>query len=164
MNEANAKKKNLTEIVKFCSIGAFNTVLDYVLFFLFFSILNINKTMAQVFATAIAMTNSYVFNRYWTFGRRGMIRADEIIKFVVVNFVAMSVTIICLHLFYDFLHAECLVNYLLSLTNISYRLSGDSSVMFCKLISMPFSLIVNFLGNRLWVFKKNSDKKEQNPL
>ena len=158
------KKGNFVQLIKFALIGVLNTALDYILFFIFFSLLHIDKNVAQVLATGIAMTNSYLFNRYWTFGKKGRVQANEMWKFIVVNLLSMGVTILCLNLFYDVFHFEHVANLLLSYTALSFRLVGDSAVMFCKLLAMPFSLAVNFLGNRLWVFRKKSKEKEQGSL
>ncbi len=159
MQRNNEMKKNIFQILKFGLIGILNTALDYFLFFIFFSLLNIDKNLAQVLATAIAMTNSYFFNRYWTFNKQGKAQFGEMWKFVVVNIVSMCVTILCLNLFYDVMHIENIANSALSAVGVSYQLLGDSAVMFCKLVAVPFSLAVNFLGNRLWVFSKKTDKK-----
>ncbi len=149
-------KKDFLQVVKFGLIGILNTALDYGLFFVFFSLLKLDKNLAQVFSTAIAMTNSYLFNRYWTFEQKGKVQANEMWKFIVINLVSMGVTLLCLNLFYDILHLERLANALLSCTALAFRLEGNSAVMFCKLAAMPFSLAVNFLGNRLWVFRNKA--------
>ncbi|MBE7039454.1 MAG: GtrA family protein [Ruminococcaceae bacterium] len=150
--EKTAEKKNLIQVIKFGAIGIMNTALDYLLFALFFSICNIDKNIAQVFATAIAMTNSYILNRYFTFGKKGAVRVSEMWKFIIVNLVSMGVTIILLNLFYDVLHAERLANSLFNVISVQFKLTDDMAVLFCKLLATPFSLAVNFLGNRLWVF------------
>ncbi len=152
-------KKNLIQVVKFGLIGIANTAIDYLLFFVFFSLLNLDKNLAQVLATAIAMTNSYFFNRYWTFGKKGKVKVDEMWKFIIVNLVSMGVTILCLNLFSDVFHLYRFANQLLSAAGIGFQLTGDNAVLFCKVAAIPFSLAVNFLGNRLWVFGKQSKEE-----
>lgn len=151
----NNKKKSVTEILKFGLIGAFNTFLDYFLFWVFLSLLNFDKNIAQILATAIAMTNSYFCNRYWTFGKKGAVKLSEMWRFIVVNMCSLGVNLICLNLFCDVLKVYEWANAILSAVKINFTLSGDMAVMFCKLCAVPFSLAVNFLGNKLWVFKKN---------
>lgn len=156
-------KKNLSQILKFASVGVLNTALDYALFALFFSLLGLDKNISQVFATAIAMTNSYIINRYFTFEKKGAVKIDEMLKFIIVNLVSMGVTIALLNIFYDVLHIETWANAILFAFGSEFVLSGDKAVLFCKLAAVPFSLAVNFLGNRLWVFKavkKCSSSKE----
>ena len=119
-------KKDLIQIVKFGLIGIVNTALDYFLFFVFFSLIHLDKNLAQVLATALAMTNSYFFNRYWTFGKKGKVKVNEMWKFIVVNLVSMGVTILCLNLFYDVLHLERLANAVFAWIGLGLRLAGDS--------------------------------------
>lgn len=151
MTKSNSKK-DLIQVIKFGAIGIMNTAIDYLLFALFFSICNIDKSISQVFATAIAMTNSYILNRYFTFQKKGTVKVSEMWKFIIVNLISMSVTIMLLYLFYDIWHIEAIANFLLAKLSIPIALTGDTAVLFCKLAATPFSLTVNFLGNRLWVF------------
>lgn len=147
-------KQDVLQAGKFALVGVVNTLLDYVLFFVFFSLCNFDKNIAQILATAIAMTNSYLVNRYWTFQQTGGVKGQEIGRFIVVNILSLLTTLLFLNLFYDWLALHTLANQLLSFLNIPFMLLGDWAVMFCKVLVMPFSLGVNFLGNRLWVFKK----------
>lgn len=153
------KKKNLKEIIKFGLVGVLNTALDYGMFFVFFSLLKLDKNLAQTFATIIAMTNSYLVNRYWTFEKKGSVRGGEIWRFIFVNLLSLLTTLICLNLFYDLLSLYEVADALLGFVGISIALTGDLAVLFCKLLAMPFSLAVNFLGNKLWVFR---EKKSEN--
>lgn len=148
------KKTDLLHAMKFALVGLFNTALDYGLFFIFFSLGRFDKNVAQICATALAMTNSYLVNRYWTFRKDGGIRLGEIWRFMAVNLASLLTTLGCLNLFYDMLALHEIVNHLFTVMGVSYSLEGDSAVLFCKLLAIPFSLAVNFLGNRLWVFKE----------
>ena len=152
------KKHDFFQLIKFGMVGAFNTLVDYGMFYVFFGLCNLNKNPAQVFATVISMTNSYLMNRYWTFEQSGSISGREIRRFIVVNILSLSTTLLCLNLFHDVFLAHKAANALLAAANISFVLSGDLEVMFCKLLAMPFAWAVNFLGNRLWVFGKKSEK------
>lgn len=148
------KKKDVLQFVKFSSVGIFNTVLDYGLFFIFFSLCRLDKNIAQILATGLAMLNSYILNKYWTFQKSGMVKGREVARFITVNLLALLTVLLCLNLFYDVLALYEPVNRLLVMFNASFTLSGESAVLFCKLMAMPFSFTVNFLGNRLWVFRK----------
>ena len=154
------KKKDFIQVIKFGLVGALNTLLDYGLFFVFFSLLNLDKNFAQILATAIAMTNSYLINRYWTFEQSGSVQGREIWRFIVVNILSLSTTLLCLNLFYDVFRLHEVANHILATMHVPFALTGeDLPVMFCKLIAMPFSLAVNFLGNRLWVFGGKTETK-----
>ena len=148
------KKNDVLQAVKFLAVGVVNTLLDYGLFYLFLSVCGLDKNLAQVFATALAITNSYLVNRYWTFEKTGGVKAGEIARFLLVNGVSLLTTLLCLNVFYDVLALYRVFNHLLALCGVTYQLSGDVAILFCKVLAMPFSLAVNFLGNRLWVFRK----------
>jgi len=148
------KKKDVLQASKFTLVGILNTLLDYVLFFVFFSLCGFGVNIAQILATAVAMTNSYLINRYWTFQKTGGVKGQEIVRFIVVNILSLLTTLLCLNLFYDWLSLYKIANNLFAWLGIPFILEGDLAVLFCKVLAMPFSLTVNFLGNRLWVFKK----------
>ena len=153
------KKSDCFQVVRFGLVGIFNTILDYGLFYVFFSLLNLDKNLAQVFATAVAMTNSYLVNRYWTFQKTGGVQYGEIWRFLAVNGLSLLTILLCLNLFFDVLKLYVLANWILSVLGIPYILAGDMAVLFSKVLAIPFSLAVNFLGNRLWVFKEKRQKK-----
>lgn len=151
-------KKSIGEILKFGLIGVFNTFVDWGLFWVFLSLAGLDKNISQIFATAIAMTSSYFLNRYWTFNQTGKVKIAEMGKFIIVNLVSLSVNLICLNLFCDVFRLYNIANSVLKLINIKYVLTGDMAIMFCKVCAVPFSLAVNFLGNKLWVFGKKEGK------
>lgn len=152
------KKHDFLQLLKFGFVGTFNTLLDYGLFYVFFALCNFNKNFAQILATILAMTNSYFVNRYWTFEKKGRVRKGEIWRFLVVNLLSLSITLLCLNLFHDVFRLHEIANRLFAFLKVSFVLMGDSDVLFCKLMAIPFAWAVNFLGNRFWVFGKNSEK------
>ena len=125
------------------------------------AVAGLDKNIAQILATGLAMVNSYLVNRYWTFNQSGFIKGKEICRFIVVNIISLLTTLLCLNLFYDVFKLHEHINRLLTFLNISLSFSGDNAVMICKLLAMPFSLVVNFLGNRLWVFNNKSELLEK---
>ena len=153
-------KKGFLELIKFGLIGVFNTFLDYFLFYVFLSRAGLDKNLAQILATAIAMTNSYFCNRYWTFKQKGCVKLSEMLRFVVVNLCSLGVNLLCLNLFCDVFRLYIYANRLLEAIGIDYVLEGDMAVMFCKLMAVPFALGVNFLGNKFWVFHKKTEGKQ----
>ena len=145
------------QAVKFSAVGVLNTAVDYTVFYVMLSVLNLDKSISQIIATALAMCTSYTINKYWTFKDKGKDKL-RILKFIITNVISMSLTILFMNVFHDLLFVHEWANGLLSFVGASYRLEGDAAVMFCKIIASAFSFIVNFLGNKFWVFK--SAKKE----
>jgi len=154
-------QKNVWQMMKFAAVGVLNTALDYGLFYLFFALCSWDKNPAQIVATALAMTNSYLLNRYWTFGKSGHVQSVEIGKFIFVNILALLTTLLCLYVFYDLLHVHTLCSRLLACLGAGLTLSDNMGVMLAKVLAAPFSLAVNFLGNKFWVFKVQGVQTEK---
>ena len=147
------KGNSIRQMIRFAAVGCANTAVDYIVFYLMISFVHMHKSFAQVIATGVAMCGSFLLNRRWTFEQTGRGGIREIIKFICVNIVAMLTAIAFTHLFYDILHIERAVNAALSAVGISYLLQGTSAVMLAKIAASVFSVLVNFFGNKFWVFR-----------
>ncbi len=150
--ETKKRHKSLWQAVRFGVVGVMNTLVDYGVFFILIAALHVHKGAAQVAATGVSMCGSFLLNRRWTFKKRGKGSLKEIVRFVMINLLSMATAIIFTHWFYDILHLERSMNALLSWMGISFALTGNLAVMFCKFASSAFSLTINFLGNKFWVF------------
>lgn len=151
-------KEGIKQAVKFSLVGIFNTVVDYSVFYVALALLNLDKSIAQIIATAVAMCGSYIINKHWTFKADGSSKT-QILKFVLTNVVSMSCTIIFMSVFYDYFKIHEWANWLLAVLKTGYKLNQDLSVMLCKMAASVLSLVINFLGNKFWVFNKKEDKK-----
>ena len=147
------------QMIRFGLVGCCNTLVDYGVFYLMIAVANLNKGLSQVVATATAMCVSFLLNRKWTFRKEGKGNMGEIIKFILTNLVSMSVTIVLTHVFHDILHAENWANALCGAVGAPLVLDEDGAVMFAKLLSMVFSVAVNFVGNKFWVFGTKKEEK-----
>lgn len=129
-------KDEFLKFVKFNAVGVLNTGIDFAIFTVL-TAFGLGDLIAQVISYCIAMVNSYFFNSRWTFRDK----QDSVMKsgrFVVVNLVALGVS----------LGAIAICN--------SFGIEG----LLAKVIALPFSLAVNFLGNRLFVFNQKSDGEQ----
>lgn len=144
-----SSNKSIKQMFKFGATGVLNTFVDYGVFYILISCVNLHKSIAQVISTALAMSGSFFINKYWTFQKGGHGKFSEIVKFITVNIIAMLSVILFTHIFYDIWHIERLFHALLPVTNIN----DDVDIMICKILSSGLSLIINFFGNKLWVFK-----------
>lgn len=154
------KKQSFIQLIRFGLVGVFNTAVDYGVFYMLISFANLHKGFAQVIATGIAMCGSFLINRYWTFRKTGRGTAGEVVRFILTNAASMLTAIVFTYLFYDILHAERLANGVLKMMGILYMLEGNMAVMFCKMLSTVFSLAVNFVGNKFWVFRSGEEQEK----
>lgn len=143
--EAEKKEKRgaakwLVQFIKFNIIGISNTVVDFLIYTLL-TALGLNIYVAQVAGYGCGMINSYIWNSRWTFREEKKRNAREIALFIAVNLVALGVGEGVLYLCQNVFHIE--------------------SATLSKLISIPFSMGVNFVGNKLFVFNKTGAVPEE---
>ena len=75
------------------------------------------------------------------------------VKFLTINLLAMFSVILLTHLFYDIWHLENLVNAALRAAGSAFAAEGDIAILLCKAAASCFSLMINFFGNKFWVFR-----------
>lgn len=117
-----------TVLAKFSAVGVLNTALDYGLFALL-TWMGWNPAAAHTTSTVVATVNSYLWNHHWTFQVRGSDQWRPI-KFVALN----------------------LASYGLSLAVLLAASALGAPVLVAKAGALGVTLVVNFLGNRWWVF------------
>lgn len=123
-------KEELVRFIKFNAVGIVNSLVDWLIYTLL-SGLGLAIAPAQTISYCAGMLNSWLMNSRWTFKDKNG-SPKRIIGFVIVNLVSLGVSIGVLYLLKNF-----------------WGLEGGLA----KLISLPFSVGINFLGNRLFVFK-----------
>jgi putative flippase GtrA len=127
-------KTTLWQFIKFNIVGISNTAVDFAVYFLLTNLAGFNYILAQTCSYTAGIVNSYIWNTIWTFRKEKRRTAREIILFVVVNLVSYGVSVGVLALCKDVLH-------------IPYELVSKIAASF-------FSAMVNFVGNKLFVFNK----------
>ena len=129
-------REELIKFIKFNAVGLINTGVDFLVFeVLIFA--GIHYIPAQIVSYACGMLNSYLLNSRWTFQDKSD-SAGRVFAFALVNLVSLGVSIGVQAL---------LLN------------AVTKSETIAKIISLPFSIGVNFLGNRLFVFRKKDGEK-----
>ncbi len=147
------KKENLGQFLKFAMVGVLNTVVD----FLVFQLLNLTLQwtyLAQVIGYCAGILNSYFWNSRWTFRREHTRSVREMLSFVAVNLVSLGVS----------LGVIWLCRNPIGITDawaagwvpawLGGFVKGDT---IAKLIATPCAIIVNFIGNKLFVFRGKAE-------
>src|SRR5262249_27740199 len=136
------RKTAFTQFFRFCIVGTSNAVIDFGFLNLLLWLYPTSDTWVTLgynsIAVALASTNSFFWNKYWTFQQRNRVTFQEIFRFIVV---AGGTT-----LMNDFL--------MLLLGRIfpdimSSSLLGANSM---KLGAIIGTMSISFFGMRLWVF------------
>ena len=121
---------SLKEFIKFALVGLLNTGVDVALFSLMIW-LGVSYLAAQVVSYSCAAANSYLLNKAWTFRSCGL-SYGEMMRFVVVNLVSLGISLALLHL----LHEQA---------GIGLAAAKGGATL--------GALTVNFIGNKVWVFR-----------
>ena len=126
-------KHTSIQFLRFCTVGAGNTAVDFTTFFLL-TLAGVPYLLAQVFSYSAGMVNSFFVNRKWTFGVARKTNVSEIVKFIIVNGLSLLVSFGLLLILHDVIHLDLWLD---------------------KLVATGGSMVVNYMGSRLWVFTKH---------
>jgi len=123
--------KGLWQFIKFNLVGIMNTAVDFGVFMILNHYLGLIYTASQVISYSYGMVNSYFFNKFWTFQKREEFTAMEVVKFILVNLSSLGVSLLVLYVLQS---------------------KWGWKVLPSKVLATGFSVGVNFLGNKFWVF------------
>jgi len=123
---------NWLQLLKFCLVGASGYAVNLAVFTLLVKGAGAHYLLAATCSFLVAVTNNYTWNRLWTFRHQRGHYAYQGMRFLVV-----STTALC---------ANLLVLYLLVQV-------GMSEVP-AQAIAIVLVTPLNFLGNKLWSFKR----------
>jgi len=133
-------ERGIFQFILFSLIGVLNTLIHYAIFIILFRVFDINYLVASGVGYFVGMVNSYFLNRRWTFISSNNIH-PEFTKFILVNVISMSTNLIVLKF---------------SVTTMGLIPEVG------QIISIIFSISVNFFGNKFWTF--NSSYKYHSEL
>jgi putative flippase GtrA len=124
------KSASLITLLKFGLVGLLNTGIDYGLFLLL-AAAGVPYLFAHVCSYTAGLLNSFIWNKFWTFRATRRFSFGEAVRFLLVNLAALAAA-----------------GGVLALGMEVFRFPEFVS----KALALPFSLGINYLGNRLWVF------------
>jgi putative flippase GtrA len=125
------RSHNWLQLVKFCAVGGSGYVVNLSVFAVCVHALDLHHLVAATAAFVVAVTNNFVWNRYWTFrARRGHA------GFQAARFFAVSIA--------AFLFAASILELLVSVAGLP-ELPAQA-------ISIVLATPLNFIGNKMWSF------------
>lgn len=131
--------KNLRELrtfITFALVGMMNTLIDWGVFWLTYSLVGMHYLVAQTIAYSCGMINSYVLNKSWTFKVKNKANPAETGKFLVVNLVCLCLSYVLLYGWNAFVG--------------EYMFIGKVAVT-------AILMVLNYLLNKQWVFKTREE-------
>jgi len=125
------RRQAVRQFIKFNIVGLANTVLDFALFSLL-SWLGVYFIIAQVISYSVGVLNSFILNKYWTFAQRNGLETKQAVRFILLNLGSLLLSLGLLAILNDQLHL---------------------AILYAKLLTTGATMMVNFAGNKLWVFR-----------
>ncbi len=136
--------------LKFATVGAIGTVVDFATFNLFSGVLGVDPVLSSVFSFTIAMLSNFTWNRYWTYpDSRSKPMARQLVEFGAVNLVGLLIrtplfaglngVLVSLFEQFPFLPAG-----LFTPTFLGYNLSLATAILVV--------LFWNYFVNRYWTY------------
>ncbi|MDP1497366.1 GtrA family protein [Bacillus velezensis] len=122
-------KEKVKTAGRFCTVGVGNTLIDFGVFFLL-AACHVPYLPAQICSYSAGIINSYVWNRKWTFPVKRKADGKEIMRFLMINLAASGITFLLLYAFQK----------------------GGCSLLVSKFAATIGGMMMNFIGNRIWVF------------
>lgn len=122
------------QFVRFCLVGVLNTLVDYGVFVFSYNVIMGRNESLDFLAIGLGwcagVVCSFICNSRWTFEQKKW-SGKKIVLFIILN-----------GILYGFTWLSC-------------RLLGSLGIVeeLAKLITLPFTTILNFLGNKLVIFR-----------
>jgi putative flippase GtrA len=121
------------QVAKFCTVGAAGYVVNICIFTLFLKLTTSHHLIAATVAFAGAVVHNFWWNRHWTF-----IASEAQARLQVLRFFAVSIAAFTL--------AAAFLELLVTVIGLPKLVAQAISIV----VATPF----NFMGNKLWAFRR----------
>lgn len=128
-------KKTFWQFVKFGLVGFLSFLVDAGVYLILTRYLAVFYLLAKMISFVVAATNSYIFNRTWTFRSKNSQIRREFVKFFLISLIGLGINSLIMFLAVD----------LIKLNDL-----------FGLVIATIITMFWNFTANKLWVFHGKS--------
>jgi len=142
----------IPQFIKFILVGFANTAVDFGILNLLMSVTGIYNGQAIFFLNSIsfivAVSHSYVWNKFWTFKVKKTNAAKEFLQFVIVSMVGLLIN-------------GAIVFMITTWVKPLFGLADASWANVAKALATIISLVWNFLGYKFIVFKEEKIESQE---
>lgn len=131
IGDAARQSATWVQLLKFGLVGGSGYLINLGVFALLAGNLGVHHLIAAIGAFCVAVTNNFLWNRYWTFGPGGGLARFQAVRFFVVSLASLGLNLALL---------EVLIS------------SGSVGELTAQAIAVAVAMPFNFLGNKLWTF------------
>ena len=126
-------KKIFKQLFKYSIVGIFNALIGLGIIFVLYNLFDINYIIANIVGYAFGLTNSFIWNKSWTFKSKKHY-SKEILPFLIIFIISYIINLVVL---------IASVEIVVINPNIS------------QLLAAGFYTAINFLLNRKWTFSQS---------
>lgn len=128
---------NWLQLVRFGVVGGVGFAVNLAVYAVCVRAIGIDYHVAAVAAWMVAVMNNFLLNRHWTFDAGGGRAGFQAVRFVAVSLVAFGFSLVLLTLLVE---------------------SAGVAKVPAQALAVAASTPLNFLGNKLWSFRKESGR------
>lgn len=121
---------NKYDFIRYGIVGITTVILDFLLLFIFFSYLSIEKNISITLSYTLASIYNFYLHKYFTF-KSNKRSIKEIAKFIIIVF----------------------SSYLITLFSVTYMVDNGLDIYVSKLISLSFVYIYVYFISKFFVFR-----------
>ena len=125
-------RRGVRQFIKFGIVGASSTVIDWGIYLLLTRLFGVFYLMAKILSFGVAVLNSYIWNRRWTFRSNDPAKLRQFIKFLTISIVGVVLNTLIMFIAVD-----------------KFKLHDIYGLVLATAIVM----IWNFLANKFYTFK-----------
>jgi putative flippase GtrA len=144
------RSHTLRQVMRFGLVGGLNTLVDLLilngLLWLFPTTSTLTLLIYSSLAFSLGAVNSFLLNKYWTFGSRQKTTHGEVARFAMTTLCGIAWSTIILWLASTLLHPF--------LVNATVWANAS------KVVAIGGTALISYLGMRLWVFVSKTPKKQ----
>ena len=121
---------------KYCVVGGIGFIINLAIFAFLVDVAHMHYMVAATISFAVAVTNNFLLNKYWTFNNpegNGLAQAS---RFLVISVMSWAINLLVLHLLIADAHM--------------------SSSILAQAIAIVFVTVLNFTGNKMWSFRQTA--------
>ena len=129
---------NIKQLIKFAFVGFIGTIVNLSILYTLTEFFHVYYIFSEIIAFFFSVINNYILNKIWTF-------KEKIEEYLIRKY--FQYTTICL---IALIINLCILFILVEFFIIWY--------IFAEVIAIIGGFLFNFIGNKLWTFRKNNDK------
>lgn len=155
------------QFIKFGLVGALNTAVDFgvlnILIWISGIAAGIGFSIFKTISFLAAVINSYVLNKYWTFGDRSRGTVRQAGEFIAVSLIGLVINVGAASLIVNGVEPiDSLINLAGSLLSLGGISMSEAQIWanIGTLSAIIISLVWNFFGYKFLVFKKKPEEEK----